>query len=578
VWLVLVALPACGRVGYATIDADGTLDASGLDASGLDASGLDASGLDTGALDTGALDATPMDAPLDAPSTDAGRPDAGPPMPLLPLGCTRGALPSSVSLPTVPMVATPPERRIVSAIDTDALTMALATAMPGDVIELEPGVTYRSAYVVSRGDVTLRTRGIDDVALPTRIGPADAPSLARIVTGGALSSLTIDASNVRVSGLEIATDALDAPAIVRTGVGRSDILLDRLYVHGSPLRDVRAGIEIDGPRTTVRRSDVREIHAMAGPRPAILLFTCGGPVAIVDNHLEAAGEGVVLGTENALTAASSPHDVAICQNHVTRSLAWYPLDASYAGIEWPTGPLIGLYNGERVLVAGNVLERAWESAGGSGARAIALGPGDFAPAGSAHVSDVVIAWNHVRDVPEDLSFFAGDAGLAPLARVRVTQSLFEPISASRFPADTGRILQLLDGPAGRVRDLVIDHVTAPGSIQNGIVAESTATAGELEVRDSILSLGQFGFLGGSAEGIAGLAGLHHLALVGRRAAASYGATSTVVPTLDDVGFVRTDGIDWALAATSPFLTTSSSGGAVGCNVAMLRTVLAGVAP
>jgi hypothetical protein len=129
-----------------------------------------------------------------------------------------------------------------------------------------------------------------------------------------------------------------------------------------------------------------------------------------------------------------------------------------------------------------------------------------------------------------------------------------------------------------VRDLVIDHVTAPGSIQNGIVAESTATAGELEVRDSILSLGQFGFLGGSAEGIAGLAGLHHLALVGRRAAASYGATSTVVPTLDDVGFVRTDGIDWALAATSPFLTTSSSGGAVGCNVAMLRTVLAGVAP
>jgi hypothetical protein len=129
-----------------------------------------------------------------------------------------------------------------------------------------------------------------------------------------------------------------------------------------------------------------------------------------------------------------------------------------------------------------------------------------------------------------------------------------------------------------VRELVIDHVTAPGAIQNGLVAESPAAAGELEVRDSILSLGEFGLVGGSDEGVAGLAGLHHLTLVGTRSAAPYGATSTVVAMLADVGFVRTDGTDWALAGTSPFLTTSSTGGAVGCNVVMLRTVLAGVAP
>jgi hypothetical protein len=107
-------------------------------------------------------------------------------------------LPADVALPMVPVLGSPPEARVVSAVDTDALTMALATAMPGDVIELEPGVAYRSAYVVSRGNVTLRTRGIEDVAMPMRIRPADAPFLARIVTGGTLSSLTIDASNVRV--------------------------------------------------------------------------------------------------------------------------------------------------------------------------------------------------------------------------------------------------------------------------------------------------------------------------------------------------------------------------------------------
>ena len=567
--LVLAALPACGRLGYAPLDANAPLDAS-VDTGGLDAAGLDAAGLDA------SIDASLLDAgPLDGGAADGGA-DAGPPEMPLPVGCTLGPLPSDVALPSVPRIATPPEARVVSVPDTASLTMALAAAMPGDVIELEPGVVYRSAYVVSRGNITLRTRGIDDVPMPARIGPADASSLARIVSGGTSSSLTIDASNVRVAGLEIATDAPDAPSIVITAAGAADIVLDRLYVHGSSLRNVRAGVEINGPRTSLLRSDVREIHATAGPRPAVLLYTSGGPVVVVDNHLEAAGEGVVLGTENALVAAASPHDVAICQNHITRSLTWYAGDASFAGIAWPTGPLIGLYNGTRVLIAGNLIERGWDAPGGSGARALALGPGDFAPARSARVEDVVFAWNQVRDVPEHLSFFAGDTGLAPLARVRVTQSLFEPISAARFPADTGRILQLLDGPAGRVSGLVLDHVTAPGALQNGIVAESIATSSELAVQDSIVSLGEFGLVGGAVEGIAGVAGLSNLALVGTRAA-SYGPTSTLVASVSDVGFVRTDGTDWALAAASPFSRASSSGGPLGCDVPRLRTVLAGVA-
>jgi hypothetical protein len=484
--------------------------------------------------------------------------------------------PLTWTLPSVPRVGLPPVVRVVSAPDTASLATALATAMPGDVIELEPGVDYRSAYVVTRGNITLRTRGIDDVS-PRRIRPADAPSLGRIVTGGTLPSLVIDASNVRVVGVEVATDALDAPSVVVTSVDSSDVLLDRLYVHGSSARSVRAGVEINGPHTSLLRSDVREIHAMAGPRPAVLLYSSGGPVAVVDNHLEAAGEGVVLGTENARTAVSSPHDVAICQNHITRSLTWYSGDPTFAGIEWPTGPLIGVYNGSRVLIAGNVIERGWDAPGGSGARALALGPGDFAPAGSARVEDVVFAWNHVRDVPEHLSFFAGDTGLAPLARVLVMQSLFEPISAARFPSDTGRILQLLDGPAGRVSGIVLDHITAPGAVQNGIVAESIATSGELAVEDSIVSLGEFGLVGGTVEGIGGLAGLARLALIGTRAA-SYGPTSTIVASVNDVGFVGADGADWALSATSPFFTASATGGPLGCDVPTLRTVLAGVAP
>jgi hypothetical protein len=150
-------------------------------------------------------------------------------------------------------------------------------------------------------------------------------------------------------------------------------------------------------------------------------------------------------------------------------------------------------------------------------------------------------------------------------------------SSGRFPSSTGRILQLLDGPAGRANGVEVDHVTALGAVQNGIVSESIATSDVLVVRDSIMSLGDFGLLGGSVEGVAGLAGLSHLALIGSRAA-SYGTTNVLVPTAADVGFVRTDGTDWALSGASPFLTASSTGGPIGCNVAMLRTVLADVAP
>jgi hypothetical protein len=253
------------------------------------------------------------------------------------------------------------------------------------------------------------------------------------------------------------------------------------------------------------------------------------------------------------------------------------MDASYAGTAWPVGPLLGLYLGQRVLAAGNVIERAWPSVGGGGARGIALGPGNFAPAGAATVADVVLAWNHVRDVPEGMSFYAGDAGTLPLARVVVSQSLFEPLVSGRFGAGTGRILQVLDGAAGAVSGLVIEHVTAPGAVQNGIVTESVLSIDRLEVRDSILALGDFGLAGGGLAGIPGLGGLHHLGLIGA-SLADYGVSSVRVSALSDAGFADPAMADWRVMAVSPFAAISTTGGPAGCDVDRLASVLAGVAP
>ncbi|MBN8610248.1 MAG: hypothetical protein J0L92_06675 [Deltaproteobacteria bacterium] len=580
--LAVCALSACGRLRYEPGDAD-AIDAPGLDAA-LDAITIDASidapGLDAFAPDA-AIDAPGLDAPsIDAPSIDAAAPDAAldrdAGMVGLPTECLLGTT-GTATLPAFVAPMAPVERRVVPVADTAALTAALAVSMPGDVIELEPGVSYRSAYVVSRGDLTIRTRAID-AAVPatSRVAPTDAPALARIVSGGTLPSLSIEAPNVRVVGLEIATDALDAPSIVRTTPAATDVILERLWVHGSDARDARAGLELNGARTVLARSHVSEIHANRGPRPAVLLYTFGSSMAILDNHLESSGEGVVFGTEVPLTPESAPSDAVICRNHITRPLTWYPGHPSYAGIEWPTGPLIGVYDAERVLIAGNVIERAWETTRGSGARALSIVPGDLGGAGSGRVVDVTFVWNHVRDVPEGISLGAGPDTSPALSRVFVGQSLFEPIELGRFGADTGRIVQLLAGGAGPISEVVIDRVTAPGAIQNGLLAEPGAR-GLITVRDSILATGAFGFVVGTDEGIAAFPDLGNLVVIGPRPSV-YGASSTVVASVDDVGFVEASASDWALSPTSPFFTASSTGGPVGCDVETLRTLVMGVAP
>ncbi len=588
-WLVLsVALPACGRIGYdplTEVDAPG-LDAA-VDAVSIDAA-IDAPGLDAPMPDAPMPDAPMADAPdLDAPSIDAPMPDAaldasldrdaGVPVVGLPSECVIGFTPMGVTLPTIVAPTPPIEVRVVPVADTAALTAALASALPGDVLELEPGVSYRSAYVVSRGDLTIRTRGIDAAVAPgTRVVPADAPALARIVTGGSLPSLAIDAPNVRIVGVEIVTDAPDAPSIVRTSAAATDLIVDRLYVHGSDARDARAGLELNGARTVLMHSHVSEIHALRGPRPAVLLYTFSHSIAILDNHLESSGEGVVFGTEVPVTPESAPRDAAICGNHITRPLTWYPPDPSYAGTEWPTGPLIGIYDAERVLIAGNVIERAWESTRGGGARALSIVPGDLGGGGSGRVSDVTFVWNHVRDVPEGFSLSAGPDTGPPLARVYIGYSLLEPIVLGRFGADTGRIVQMLAGGAGPISEIVIDHVTAPGAIQNGLLAEVGAR-GSITVRDSILALGAFGFTVGSDEGSTAFPDLRNLALIGPRPDI-YGGSSTVVASVLDIGFVSPSANDWELDVASPFATASGAGGPIGCDVVLLRAILSGVAP
>jgi hypothetical protein len=240
------------------------------------------------------------------------------------------------------------------------------------------------------------------------------------------------------------------------------------------------------------------------------------------------------------------------------------------------GPLLGVYDAERVLIAGNVIERAWESMRGSGARALSIVPGDLGGAGSGRVSDITFVWNHVRDVPEGISLAAGPDTSPSLSRVVVSQSLFEPIVLGGFGADTGRIVQMLAGGAGPISELVIDRVTAPGAIQNGLLAEVGAL-GLITVRDSILATGAFGFVMGADEGIAAFPDLRNLVLIGPRPAV-YGPTSTVVPDVDGVGFVAVSSSDWALSPASPFFAASSTGGPVGCDVATLRMAVMGVAP
>jgi hypothetical protein len=227
------------------------------------------------------------------------------------------------------------------------LQAALDDAAPGDTLLLRAGETFHGNYVLPAKSgtswITIRSDASDS-QLPAdgvRLVPSDRAGgntsrslLPRLIgLGGALITTPVvqtapGAHNYRLEFLEIDGSAnLGFETLVQLGDGSaatppSDIVLDRVYLHGHPAKGMKRGVSLNGVRCDVINSYIADIKAVNADSQGIAGWNGAGPFKIVNNYIEAGAENILFGGSDPGVTNLIPSDITISRNYLTRPMAW----------------------------------------------------------------------------------------------------------------------------------------------------------------------------------------------------------------------------------------------------------------
>ncbi len=416
--------------------------------------------------------------------------------------------PAELPRVTVPsaMSDTPAPGAVISLNAGDNLQSALNSATCGDTIQLQEGATFTGRFIFPAKScddnhwIIVRTSAADSVLpaegsrlTPCYAGVSSLPGrpafkcasannvLAKVVMKSMNAAGPIEfapgANHYRLLGLEI-TRLQSAPlvyslAAVESKGTMNHIVFDRVWMHGTVHDDTNRGVELGGSAyiaivdsfftdfhcTAARKSceDAQAIIGGLGNNPM-------GPYKIVDNFLEASGENVLFGGDE---ATMTPADIEIRQNHLFKPLTWRKGQPGYVGgangAPFVVKNLLELKNAQRVLIDGNIMENSW--GGGQVGFAILLTPKDQNnQCPLCQVTDVTLRNTFITHVGAGLQVANGlsDSGGAPLAgeRYSIHDLIIDDIDGVKF-LGPGSLAQISVGAgAPLLQDVTITHVTA----------------------------------------------------------------------------------------------------------------------
>jgi hypothetical protein len=284
--------------------------------------------------------------------------------------------PSSAELPRLSVDSALPEStgRIITVSTSDNLQSTLEEAVPGDVIELEPGVVYRGPFTLPKKDgsdwIIIRTADPEG-KLPqpgSRVSPNDAVSMARLESRrGSVVTAAPGAARYRFVGIEFGPEAgRFINNLIDLGSGSktleevpSYIVFDRCLIRGDRKVGGRRGIAMNSAHTAVIHSHISDFKEVGADSQAIAGWNGPGPFKIVNNYLEGAGENVMFGGADPRIPGLVPSDIEIRGNHFSKPLSWRGRGNSRSGAEWTVKNLFELKNARRVLIEGNLFENNW---------------------------------------------------------------------------------------------------------------------------------------------------------------------------------------------------------------------------
>ena len=423
------------------------------------------------------------------------------------------------------------------------LQSALNQVNCGDTVMLQAGGTFFSGSTYG-GAFTLPAKSCDDrhwiilrtsapdTSLPpegTRMTPCYAgvaslpgrPALACTSTKRVLATITYSgtgngplifapgANHYRLMGLEVTRTANDGKSVASL-IGptqhssMSQIVLDRLYIHGTPADETRRGVELSGGTSiAVQDSYISDFHcsvlgnctdsqAVAGGTGSLPM----GPYKINHNFLEASGENIIFGGG---PATQTPADIEIRFNHFFKPMLWLQGQPGFAAPAFIVKNHFELKNAQRVLFDSNALEDTWGGFSQHGYSVLLTPKNQHAESGNVCpiclVTDVTVRYVTIRHVAGAFliaNALSGPNGGPPLQgqRYSIHDVIADDIDGDKY-IGPGAFAQLSTIASPLLQDVTINHVTAfPQSVLFNVGVPDTVEMRGIVFTNSIVTSGE----------------------------------------------------------------------------------------
>ncbi len=475
------------------------------------------------------------------------------------------------------------------------LQAALNAANPGDTVALEAGATFVGNFTLPNkaGSAWIVVRTSAESSLPApglRIGPASSSAMPKLISPNAAPVVTAltGAHHFRFIGIEFGVASAVSINYGLISLGGSnqtsleqvphDFVLDRCYVHGNNVGDVSRGVALNCVRGAVIDSYIANIHGVGFDTQALAAWNTPGPLKVVNNYLEGAGENVLFGGVDPAIFGLVVSDIEFKRNHLAKPLSWNPLEPGYGGTHWSVKNIFELKNAQRVLIDGNIFEYNWID--GQNGTAILFTPrNQEGGAPWCVVQDVTFTNNIVRHTAAAINILGNDDihSAQPLQRIKIKNNLLVDVGNSRW-GGSGILFYLLDATAY----VTIDHNTAFHS--GNIITTEGRQHTSLVYTNNLTPHNLYGVIGsGYGPGNPSLNAYFPACTFAKNilaggSASIYPTNNFFPPSLDAVGFIDRAGENYRLSITSLYKNAGTDGKDIGADIDAIEDAISDSTP
>lgn len=413
--------------------------------------------------------------------------------------------PGAPALPREFALAPPAASRTITVAAGQDLQAAINAAQRGDALVLQAGATWTGNFsfpakagscangwvtVRSSATASLRPRGV-------RVTMADSQYMPTIVTPNSAAATTVRAGSCGYAFTGVrwtVSTTYVKPAqqyhivlLGETGTAQStlaqvpsDILLDRVIIHGRDSTNTSRCVSLNAARAEITDSQLRQCHAKGQDAQAIGGFNGAGPYRIENDHLEGSGENIMFGGSDPSVPNLVPADIVIRRNYIATPVAWK------AGNPWTRKNLLELKSAVRVLIEDNVLEGNWTD-GQTGLAVLFRSANQSGGCRLCRTTDVTFRRNLIRNTAGGINFI-GDGNVdTTLRRVLATDNVIE-VGAH---AGDQRGFQILKGARDITVQRTVIAVAPGGSMSATAMVEGGAPC---TFRDNVWARGMYGVM------------------------------------------------------------------------------------